>query len=182
MSRSRKVLMKPSRHARLSSSRSREERSREPAAQPQRLELLRPRLADVEARQLHELHAAGQGLGHPAHYVWRGAAENQKTCPVVGPIDQDSQHAEQLRHDLNLVENHHTVQRTQNHLRVLQTLPVGTRFQVEMRDPSPLGENARQRGLTALPRSEQGRHRRTSSGIREAGQINASLDHSPIFP
>ena len=62
-------------------------------------------VGEREAAGFDDFDAAGQGLGRLAQQRGRSAAKQKEARGPVGPVDQDTQDLEQVRRQLDLVDD-----------------------------------------------------------------------------
>lgn len=102
----------------------------------------------------------------------RGAAEDQVPRRRRPPIGQHPQHREDLRAQLDLVEDDEPAQRFQCEQRVVQPVKVARALEIEPRHLAgePGGIGHRQGGLAHLPGADQAHHRELIQQLAERRQ------------
>jgi hypothetical protein len=68
-----------------------QERPREPAPEPERVQRLGAGFHEIETGQFDELHPPGQGLGGVPDDLGRGAAENEETSLLAWAVGEQAQ-------------------------------------------------------------------------------------------
>ena len=155
----------------------REESPGEAAPEPECAPRFRTGLRQIEAGEVDQSHAPGEGFRYPAHERWRCAAEHEKTPRIVGPIREHAQGLEERRLALNLVDDHQAGEAGQSLLGRLEPPPVHRALEVEEGAPRRGGrEGARQRGLAALARPGQGDHGMDGERLADACPGAGSID------
>ena len=118
--------------ARPGRGRPRQIRPRKPAPHPQPVLLLRPHLGERKAADVHEQNPSRQRFGYPLDQVPGRAPQQEEDGLPVGGVTDRTQHLEQARHALHLVEHDQAFALAQHAFgRCGQRLPCSGHFQVE---------------------------------------------------
>ncbi len=159
-----------------------EKRTREPAPEPENVGTTRSRLVNIETGKLDEFDSTGQGFGNVLDQVGRGAPQNKESSFVVRTVGQHAQHAEQLGHCMNFINDHEATQRGEHEMGILQAVQIDLGFEVEIDSSSVFPKLAGESRFPALPWTNEGRNRGAfySAGylLQVAGAINHGLNLS----
>ena len=142
--------------------------SRETATHPQPVPVGGSHLGQRKATHVDEQDSAGQRLGNAPDQIGGSAAQEEKDRVAARVVADRTQHFEQLRHPLDLVEDHETLARREDALRrKRQGVALGGDLEIEMDGwARPVaGDLVRQSRLAHLACPEYGDHRR----LGEAG-------------
>lgn len=129
-------------------------------------------LPQIETRKLQELHAPGEGFGDTSDNVRRSTVKDNETGSILGAVDKNAQNSEKLRYDLNFVQDHDSLEPTEHHLGVLESLRVGPGSQVEIGCGPALSKDAGKRRLAALPGAKE-----CCYGRGQSFEVGGSVNH-----
>jgi hypothetical protein len=109
-------------------------------------------------------------------------AQQEEPGPVLRPVDQHAEHFEQLGQALRLVEDHEVRQTLQRSHGSGQPANVDRVLEVEELRRHLLRDHPGERGLAALPWTEQGRNGMHAQSCDDALQSSGARDHRGIIP
>ncbi len=139
-------------------------------------------LLEIESREFDKFHAAREGLGDIFDNSGRCAAQYKKTGSVLGTINQNAQHIEQFRHDLDLVKDNDSIQGAEHKFRILEALKIGLRLKVEIGGFFPFRKYARESRLAALTGAKERGDRRAPCSSCQLLDIRGSFYHASMIP
>ena len=79
-----------------------------------------------------------------------------------GRVHQDAQHAEKLRHGLDFVDDHETLQRAKHQLWILEAIQIQLGFEVKKSSALPFRIHPGERRFPTLPGTNESRDRGAS--------------------
>jgi hypothetical protein len=121
---------------------------------------------------------AREGLGDIFDNSGRCAAQYKKTGSVLGTINQNAQHIEQFRHDLDLVKDNDSIQGAEHKFRILEALKIGLRLEVEIGGFFPFRKYARESRLATLTGAKERGDWRAPCSSCQFLDIRGSLYHA----